>query len=69
MTTAAFALQPTAWGEFDPHGADWAIDMSHAYRLAKVWGEPVTLWRVPNGAGEAYRWAEIKPMAKLSTAS
>ncbi len=50
-----FAVQPSAWGNFDPHGCDWATDINHAYRLAKAWGEECMIWRVPS-SGSPIRW-------------
>ena len=34
-----FAVQPAAWSKFDEHGADYAISISHAYRLCGIWQE------------------------------
>lgn len=56
MLTANFAVQPRAWTNFDERGCEWATDINHAYRLAKLWGEDATIWRVPH-TGDAYRWA------------
>ena len=50
-----FAVQPSAWSNFDPHGCDWATDIHHAYRLAKAWGEECMIWQVPL-SGEPIRW-------------
>ena len=53
--TNAIAVQPSAWGKFDPHGCDWATDMNHAFRIAQVWGEECMIWMCPpNGA--PIRW-------------
>jgi len=51
----AIAVQPAAWGKFDPHGCDWATDMNHAYRLAQLTGEPCMIWMCPQ-KGEPVRW-------------
>ena len=51
----AIAVQPLAWGKFDPHGCDWATDMKHAYRLGKAWGETCMIWMCPP-AGEPMAW-------------
>ena len=48
MPTMTFAVQPSAWSNFDPHGCDWATDMNHAYRIAQAWGEECMIWAVPN---------------------
>ena len=53
--TNAIAVQPAAWGKFDPNGCDWATDMNHAYRIAKAWGEECMIWMVPAN-GEPIRW-------------
>ena len=53
--TYGFAVQPTAWTSFDPHGCEWATDTIHANALAKIWGEECMIWRVPL-SGSAYRW-------------
>jgi hypothetical protein len=44
--TYGFAVQPTAWTSFDPHGCEWATDMNHAYAI---------VWMVPS-SGNAVRW-------------
>ena len=53
----AIAVQPSAWGKFDPHGCDWAKDMNHAFRIAQQWGEfeECMIWMVP-ASGEPMRW-------------
>ena len=57
MPTMTFAVQPSAWGTFDPHGCDWATDMNHAYRIAQAWGEECMIWAVPaNPKADPYRW-------------
>lgn len=53
--TYGFAVQPTAWGAFDPHGCQWAENMNHAYAIAKVWGEECMVWMVP-ATGKAVKW-------------
>ena len=45
--TNAIAVQPTAWGEFDAWGCEWASNMDHAYAIAKQWGEPCMIWMCP----------------------
>ena len=55
MPTASFAVQPTAWSNFDEWGCDWATDINHAYRIARAWGEDCTVWRVPHN-GNAMKW-------------
>jgi len=53
--TYGFAVQPTAWTSFDPHGCEWATDIHHAYAIAKIWGEECMVWMVPS-SGNAVRW-------------
>lgn len=55
MPTATFAVQPTSFSRFDEWGCEWAIDLEHAYRLARAFGVDCTIWRVPH-TGTAYRW-------------
>ena len=31
-----FAVQPTSFGNFDEHGADYAMNIGHAYRIAAI---------------------------------
>lgn len=50
-----FAVQPAAWSKFDEHGADYAISISHAYRLCGIWQErgeaqgDMMVWRLTSG--------------------
>ena len=60
MTTHSYAVQPTAFGDFDEHGCDWAINLSHAYKLCAIWGEDMTVWAIPNNPkAEPYRWVNV----------
>ena len=45
--TNAIAVQPTAWGEVDERGCQWAENMEHAYRIAQQWGEEGMIWMCP----------------------
>ena len=58
----AIAVQPKAWGKFDPHGCDWAANMDHAHRLCSVWlakyGEPMVIWKCPPN-GDPMAWMTI----------
>tara|TARA_Y100000004_G_scaffold192173_1_gene252255 strand:+ start:551 stop:754 length:204 start_codon:yes stop_codon:yes gene_type:complete len=56
MTTAAWAVQPATWTNFDEHGCDWATDINHAYRIAQAWQEDCIIWRIPNSGGAPMRW-------------
>ena len=53
MTQPTFAVQPTSFGTFDEHGADYAINIAHAYRIAAIRqadGEgDQMVWRITNG--------------------
>ncbi len=55
MLTANWAVQPSSWSNFDPHGCTWATDINHAYRLFSAWSEDVTVWIIPHN-GNPYRW-------------
>jgi hypothetical protein len=56
MTSATFAVQPSSWSQFDSHGCDWAIDIDHAYRIAKAWGEDCII------CGEPIAWVKSEFM-------
>jgi len=43
-----FAVQPTSFGTFDQHGADYAINIGHAYRIAAI--------RQAEGEGDQMVW-------------
>lgn len=63
MTEPTYAVQPAAWGKFDSYGCDWAINMSHAYKIAAIWQETfndgdMMIWRVTPG-GEPIRWVRV----------
>ena len=63
MTEPTFAVQPVAWGEFDSYGCDWAINISHAYKIAGMWqamndGEDMMIWRVNPGA-DPIAWVRV----------
>ena len=63
MTEPTFAVQPAAWGKFDSYGCDWAINISHAYKIAAIWQEAfndgdMMIWRVTPG-GEPIRWVRV----------
>ena len=56
-----FAVQPTSFGTFDEHGADYAINIAHAYRIAAIRqaeGEgDQMVWRITNG--EPIAWVRV----------
>ena len=59
----AIAVQPKAWGRFDPRGCDWATSMDHAHRLCSVWlakyhYEDMVIWKVP-ASGKAMAWMTV----------
>ena len=63
MTEPTFAVQPAAWGKFDSYGCDWAINISHAYKICSLWQEmfndgDMMIWRVTPG-GEPIRWVRV----------
>ena len=56
-----FAVQPTSFGNFDEHGADYAINIAHAYRIAAIRqaegaGDQM-IWRLTTG--EPIRWVRV----------
>ena len=56
-----FAVQPTSFGNFDEHGADYTINIAHAYRIAAIRqaeGEgDQMIWRLTSG--EPIRWVRV----------
>lgn len=66
-----FAVQPANWNRFDAHGADYASDISQAYRIAAAWfesgeseGEDMMIWRVTTGAPIA--WVRVYADEQIS---
>lgn len=55
----SIAVQPKAWGKFDPHGCEWATDMTHAYQLAATYDEDVVIWKCP-AKGDPMAWVTVK---------
>ena len=53
-TTAAIAIQPLSWGEFDEWGCEWVTDVPHAHRLAHTYSEQVAVWVCPQ-KGRPYK--------------
>lgn len=53
MTQPTFAVQPTSFENFDGYGADYAMNIGHAYRIAALRqadGEgDQMVWRITNG--------------------
>ena len=61
-TTMTFAIQPTAFGDLDSHGAEFFSDLDSARDAAFDWsvgehGAPITVWRLTTG--KAIRWMEV----------
>ena len=54
-----FAVQPTAFGNFDEHGADYTPTINGAYRIAQQMTEPATIWRMTSGA--PIKWMNVTP--------
>ena len=56
-----FAVQPTSFGKFDEHGADYAISISHAYRIAAIRQQDgegdQMIWRLTSG--EPIAWVRV----------
>ena len=40
-----YAIQPKTWGRLDPHGCDYATNMTDAYAYAREWKEDCTIWK------------------------
>lgn len=62
MTLPTYAVQPNDWGCFDEAGADYAISMTHAYKICQQWragGEDgdMMIWRMTSG--EPIRWVRV----------
>ena len=55
----AIAVQPKSFGRFDPHGCEWATDMSHAYSLAAALGVDAVIWKCP-AKGDPMPWVSVK---------
>ena len=64
---STFAVQPASWGKFDSYGCDYAINISHAYKIAKVWremnhrhgqGEDMMIFKMTPG-GDAIAWVRV----------
>ena len=58
-----FAVQPANWSKFDEHGCDYAISISHAYRLCGIWQErgeaqgDMMIWRLTSG--HPVKWVRV----------
>ena len=57
--THAIAVQPKAFGTFDPYGCEWATDMAHAYSLAATFDEDTVIWKCP-AKGNPMPWVTVK---------
>lgn len=53
MTQPTFAVQPTSFENFDGWGADYAMNIGHAYRIAALRQQDgegdQMVWRITNG--------------------
>ena len=54
-----FAVQPTSFGNFDEHGADYTPTINGAYRIALAMDEPATIWRMTSGS--PIKWLNVTP--------
>ena len=58
-----FAVQPANWSKFDEHGCDYAISITHAYRLCGIWQEQgeaqgdMMIWRLTSG--HPVKWVRV----------
>lgn len=50
-----FAVQPSSWSKFDPHGCIFATDINHAYAICRE--QPgMMIWAIPNSGGQPIKW-------------
>ena len=54
-----FAVQPTAFGNFDEYGCEYTPTINGAYRIALAMDEPATIWRMTSGA--PIKWLNVTP--------
>ena len=54
-----FAVQPTAFGNFDEYGAEYSRTINGAYRIALAMDEPATIWRLTYG--QPLKWVNVTP--------
>jgi hypothetical protein len=59
QTNHMFAVQPTAWTNFDEWGADYTPTINGAYRIALAIEEPTTIWRLTSGS--PIKWLNVTP--------
>ena len=59
-----YAVQPAAWGKFDGYGCDYAISISHAYKICQAWRdcgitqEDMMIFRMTPG-GDPIAWVRV----------
>jgi len=54
-----FAVQPATWANFDPHGAEYAINIAHAYKICQSSIEEgdMMIWRMTSG--DPIKWVRV----------
>ena len=59
MKSPAWAVQPANWANFDPHGAEFAISIEHAYKICQSYiGEgDMMIWKMTSG--EPIKWVRV----------
>lgn len=59
MKSPAWAVQPANWANFDPHGAEFAISIEHAYKICQQHIEDgdMMIWRMTSG--NPIKWVRV----------
>jgi hypothetical protein len=54
-----FAVQPADWANFDPHGADFATSIEHAYKICqqRIEDGDMMIWRMTSG--NPIKWVRV----------
>ena len=59
MNQPTFAVQPANWANFDPHGAEYAINIDHAYKICQhhIEDGDMMIWRMTSG--NPIKWVRV----------
>ena len=59
MNQPTFAVQPASWANFDPHGAEYAINIDHAYKICQhhIEDGDMMIWRMTSG--NPIKWVRV----------
>lgn len=54
-----FAVQPANWANFDPHAAEYAINITHAYKICQhsIGEGDMMIWRLTSG--NPIKWVRV----------